>query len=69
MFQTTNYRIQARVVHPLLIQLVPQYYCYWPGTVGHFNVTHEHFLKKISIILALFWQKTSTALSMLKAVL
>ena len=29
----------------------------------HFYVTHEHLLKKISIILALFWQKTSTSFS------
>ena len=33
------------------------------GKSEHFYVTHEHFFKKMSIILALFWQKTSTALS------
>ena len=33
------------------------------GKSEHFFVTHKHFFKEISIILALFWQKTSTAFS------
>jgi len=33
------------------------------GKSEHFFVTHKHFFKKISIILVLFWQKTSTAFS------
>jgi len=33
------------------------------GKSGHLFVTHKPFLKKISNILALFWQNTSTAFS------